>query len=125
MQSFKAPEKYTDIDALLAKRLQNFLTQDRVLTRMKIVSEYDIAAVEGIPQKDFLKEFGPLSVVRDNHRLKQFIGALVREIMEQEKFELYSQGAKIRFGDIFSRGSKYRPKDGGQFFSPTGQPAIK
>jgi hypothetical protein len=110
--------KYTDIDPSLAESLKDFLNQTYVVTRMKIVSEYGHTAVEGIPEKDFLKKFGSVITVIRKDRTKQFIGSLVREIMTREGFDLYSQGAKVRFGSIFSRGSKYCPRDGGQFFSP-------
>ena len=114
--------KFTDIPSALADGLWEFLNQDYVVDRIKTVSEYNITGVEGIPHKDFLAKFGP--VVRKD-RTKQFIGYLVKQILEREGFELHSQGAKIRFGDIFSRGSKYRPRDGGQYSSPVDKTTLK
>ena len=41
-------------------------------------------------------------------RTKQMIGHMVRQIMENKKFMLDAQNIVIRFGDLFSRASRYK-----------------
>jgi hypothetical protein len=121
INSFEA-DKFSDIPRALIEAIWAFLNQRYVVDRLKIVSEYGITGVEGIPEKDFIAKFG--EVVKED-RTKQLVGYLVKQILEREGFELRSRGATIRFGSIFSRGSKYSPKDGGQFCSPSDKLALK
>ena len=74
------------------------------IIRMETASLLKRPAVE--PMSEILVErFG--AIVRED-RTKQMIGHMVRQVMENRGFALNAHNIVIRFGDLFSRGSRYK-----------------
>jgi len=92
----------TDSGALV-QRLRYFLAQDRIVVRMQDASNRGRPAVEGIGQ-ELLDTFG--EEVSPNW-VKQRIGKMVKEVMQQHAFAHDSYGHKTPDCPLFTSGSLY------------------
>ncbi len=90
----------------MGKALWAFLCEPESRLRMELASDLRHPAVEGIDRQ--LSVRFDASVLRDADRLKQMIGHMTRQLMEQCGFELDQQRVNLRTGVIFSTGSRYR-----------------
>ena len=97
----------TPFDSPIGSKIWNFLTREDNVIRLETASELERPAVEAIATR-LVEEFG--EEIRQ-HRIKQMIGHMTRQIMEAKGFMLSSQNCKVRTGDLFTRGSKYRPNN--------------
>ena|ERR1700730_9375704 len=88
----------------IGPKLWGFLTRHDSLVMMKTAVKLGRAPVEGIDDA-LLDEFG--DAVRE-HRTKQMIGHMVRQIMEAEGYQLHSQNAAVRSGTLFVKASRYK-----------------
>ena len=86
------------------QRLWQFLHEPLNIKGMETAADLERAPVEGI-SRELLKEFD--NEVRED-RVRQLIGFMVRQIMEARGFQLHTQNAVVRFGNVFSRASRYR-----------------
>jgi len=97
-------KQFTDIaKTKLGQALWAFLNQKECIIRMGAVSEVRRPAVEGVSRL-LLKEFGN-EVRTDRH--KQMIGHMIRQILEKNGYRFSSHNVKVRFGNLFSKGSRY------------------
>jgi hypothetical protein len=91
------------MDTDLGKAVVKFLTSHDNLIRMETASELHRPALEPLGPR-LLEEFG--AAVTD-HRFKQFIGFVTRQIMEGRQFRLDAQGVKLAAGNLFTVASRY------------------
>ena len=99
--------KFSDLAELqLGKDLWKFLNEKENIIRMELATEFNKTAAESV-SKPLLDKFG--SDVEVN-RVKQMIGHMIRQIMENKGYEMGSQNIKVTIKRLFSKASKY--KDG-------------
>lgn len=87
-----------------ADKLWRFMNQKDNIIRMETASDLGRAAVEPLSEL-LVAEFG--DDVYDN-RVTQVIGAMARQVMERDGGFVQGPPHRVRFGDLFSTGSKYR-----------------
>lgn len=101
------PEKFATLYASeLGQRIWAFLTQTESVARLETASELGKPAVEGI-EEQLLAEFRE-DVLAD--RVKQMIGHMVRQILEQRDWVLDQTDVKVR-SVPFSKAARYRRPD--------------
>ena len=101
------PEKFASLFAsALGQRLWAFLTQPEIVARLETASELSKPAVEGI-QEQLLAEFREDVMA---HRVKQMVGHMVRQIMEQRDWVLDQTDVKVR-SVPFIKATRYRRPD--------------
>ena len=93
---------YTDIQTDLRDNLWNFLNTDSFFQKMKVSSDQNRPANEGIAE-DLFDHFG--NVFTD--RVKMCIGYLIMQIMENKNYHWVSYGNQTKSNPIFNKGSKY------------------
>ncbi len=114
------PEKFASLYAsALGQRLWAFLTRPEIVARLETASELCKPAVEGI-EEQLLAEFREDVLA---HRVKQMVGHMVRQIMEQRDWVLDQTDVKVR-SVPFSKATRYRRPDWFTFhaFRNTGDP---
>lgn len=97
------PNRFSDVAGQWGDRLWAFFNREAVVSKMVAASVARRPAVEGIGP-EYLEEFGEAGTA---DRVKQFAGALVKQIMERHGFQWESSGHPIRRGGPFSTGSRY------------------
>lgn len=98
------PGRFSDLaETTIGQELWAFLNEHDNLIRMDTASELGRPAVEALATR-LVERFG--DQVREN-RIKQMVGHMARQIMEGRGFALYTQGVKVRTGDLFSTASRY------------------
>ena len=114
------PERFSSLYAsALGQRLWDFLTQPENVARLETASELSKPAVEGI-EEQLLEEFREDVMA---NRVKQMVGHMVRQIMEQRDWVLDQTNVKVR-SVPFSKATRYRRPDWFTFhaFRNTGDP---
>ena len=114
------PERFSSLYAsALGQRLWGFLTQPENVARLETASELSKPAVEGI-EEQLLEEFREDVLA---NRVKQMVGHMVRQIMEQRDWVLDQTDVKVR-SVPFSKATRYRRPDWFTFhaFRNTGDP---
>lgn len=102
-----SPEKFASLYASeLGQRLWAFLTQPQNVARLETASELGKPAVEGIGEQ-LLAEFRE-EVLAD--RVKQMVGHMVRQILEQQGWVLDQADVKVQ-SVPFSKAARYRRPD--------------
>ena len=94
---------FTDVAPDWVDGLWRFLNEPGVVTQMENASNDRRPAVEGISVELVLR-FGH-DVGQD--RVKQFIGYLVRQVMERNGYAHESYGHTVRENPVFTKGSRY------------------
>ena len=101
------PEKFASLyDSELGQRIWSFLTRDDNVARLETASELSKPAVEGI-EEQLLAEFRE-EVLAD--RVKQMVGHMVRQILEQRDWVLDQTDVKVQ-SVPFSKAARYRKPD--------------
>ena len=101
------PGKFASLyESEIGQRLWDFLTQSENTIRLETASELSKPAVEGIGEQ-LLKEFGE-DVLED--RVKQMIGHMVRQILEQRGWVLDQSNVTVQ-SVPFIKASRYRRPD--------------
>lgn len=101
------PEKFASLYASdLGQRLWVFLTRPENVARLETASELSKPAVEGI-EEQLLAEFRE-EVLAD--RVKQMVGHMVRQILEQQGWVLDQADVKVQ-SVPFSKAARYRRPD--------------
>ncbi len=101
------PEKFRSLfETELGQRIWAFLTQPENVARLETASQLSKPAVEGI-EEHLLKEFRE-EVLAD--RVKQMVGHMVRQIMEQRDWVLDQTDVKLQ-SVPFSKAARYRRPD--------------
>lgn len=101
------PGRFADVAASeLGRNLWRFITRGDVLHAMEVASDLGQPAVAGI-EEALLKEFGD-AVLAD--RIKQLIGHMIRQVMEQSGFVVDQQDVKLN-SIPFSKATRYRRPD--------------
>ena len=100
------PEHFKDIaETDLGSKLWVFLNQADNVLRMITASELDRPAVEAVaPYLE--EEFGPAAISAD--RVKQTIGHMIRQVLEEHGLQVDAQGLRVRAGTVFSKATRYR-----------------
>ena len=114
------PEKFVSLYAsTLGQRLWAFLTRPENVARLETASELSKPAVEGI-EEQLLAEFREDVLA---NRVKQMVGHMVRQIMEQRDWVLDQTDVKVQ-SVPFSKATRYRRPDWFTFhaFRNTGDP---
>ena len=101
------PEKCRSLfESELGQRIWAFLTQPENVARLETASQLGKPAVEGI-EEHLLEEFRE-EVLAD--RVKQMVGHMVRQIMEQRDWVLDQTDVKLQ-SVPFSKAARYRRPD--------------
>ena len=101
------PEKFASLyGSVLGQRIWTFLTRDDNVARLETASELSKPAVEGIAEQ-LLAEFRE-DVLAD--RVKQMIGHMVRQVLEQRDWVLDQTDVKVQ-SVPFSKAARYRRPD--------------
>ena len=101
------PEKFASLYASpLGQRLWAFLTRPENVARLETASELSKPAVEGI-EEQLLAEFREDVLA---NRVKQMVGHMVRQIMEQRDWVLDQTDVKVQ-SVPFSKATRYRRPD--------------
>lgn len=99
------PGRFVDLaDSEIGRALWAFLNERDNVLRMETASELRRPAVEALATR-LVGHFGDR--VREG-RVKQMIGHMARQVMEARGFALDAQGVRVRTGDLFVRGSRYK-----------------
>lgn len=95
---------FSDLAALsLGRNLWEFLNRDDNVVRMETATEFGRTAAEAV-SKGLLEAFGDDVKV---DRVKQMIGHMIRQIMENRGYQLASQNVKALDKRLFTKASKY------------------
>ena len=106
------PEKFASLYVSeLGQRIWRFLTRDDIVARLETASELSKPAVEGI-EEQLLAEFRE-NVLAD--RVKQMVGHMVRQILEQRDWVLDQTDVKVQ-SVPFSKATRYRRSDWFTFY---------
>ena len=102
-----SPDKFASLYASeLGQRIWAFLTRPEQVARLETASELSKPAVEGI-EEQLLAEFRE-EVLAD--RVKQMVGHMVRQILEQQGWVLDQADVKVQ-SVPFSKAARYRRPD--------------
>jgi hypothetical protein len=102
-----SPEKFASLYASdLGQRIWTFVTRPENIARLETASELSKPAVEGI-EEQLLEAFRE-DVLAD--RVKQMVGHMVRQILEQRDWVLDQSDVKVQ-SVPFSKAARYRRPD--------------
>jgi hypothetical protein len=102
-----SPEKFASLyTSELGQRVWAFLTRPEIVARLETASELGKPAVEGI-EEQLLAEFRE-EILAD--RVKQMVGHMVRQILEQRDWVLDQTDVKVQ-SVPFSKAARYRRSD--------------
>lgn len=102
-----SPEKFASLHASdLGQRIWGFLTRPETIARLETASELGKPAVEGI-EEQLLGEFRE-EVLAD--RVKQMVGHMVRQILQQRDWVLDQSDVKVQ-SVPFMKATRYRRPD--------------
>lgn len=91
----------------IGQELWSFLNEDVMRVRLRTASDLGRPALEAV-EEPLLERFGA-DVLDD--RVKQMIGHMTRQVMEQEGYIVDAQNVKVTGGAPFSRATRYRRRD--------------
>ncbi len=95
---------FSDLAALsLGRNLWTFLNREDNIIRMETANDLGRTAAEAL-SKQLLAEFGDDIKV---NRVKQMIGHMIRQIMENRGYQIWSQNVKVDDKRVFVKASKY------------------
>lgn len=103
MFSIYDPNRFSDVADKWGNRLWVFFNRQDIVEKMVFASDAQRPAVEAIGP-EYLEQFGAEATA---NRVKQFAGALVKQVMERHGFKWESSGHPIRRDGPFSTGSRY------------------
>lgn len=107
------PEKFASLAATeLGRRIWSFLNTDDIVARLETASQLGKPALEGI-EDQILLEFG-CDVMAD--RVKQMIGHMVRQVMENRDWVLDQSDVKVQ-SIPFTKASRYTRPDWVTFYA--------
>jgi len=87
----------------LGQEIWQFLTKEENLIRMETASDVGKPAVEGV-----IRQLGGAFGDKLNDlRIKQMIGHMIRQIMENDGYRLDAQNVKVSKGILFNKSSRY------------------
>ncbi len=99
-----SPNQFSDLfNTPFGQEIWTCLNEHDNIIRMLTASDLQRPAVEPLSEV-LLDRFGERIT---DHRTKQMIGHMVRQIMEANNYHHASNNIKIRFGSVFNRASKY------------------
>ena len=99
--------KFTDIASVWGKRLWDFLNEPTIVHLMTNASDNNRPAAEAIASELF-ERFGD-DIKQD--RVKQFIGFLIRQVMEQNGYSHTAYGKQTKENPVFVKASTYSSRD--------------
>ena len=101
------PEKFASLsESDIGQRICSFLTKPATIARLETASELGKPAVKGI-EEQLLEEFREDVLV---DRVKQMVGHMVRQILEQRDWVLDQSDVKVQ-SVPFSKAARYRRRD--------------
>lgn len=87
----------------LAEQLWRFLNAEENVIRLIVASELRHVALDGVVLA-LEKKFG--AVLKDN-RVRQMIGAMVKQVMAPRGWGVAEKSIKVRFGEYFTVAARY------------------
>ena len=101
------PGKFTDVASAWGKQLWEFLNEPIIVRSMTDASDDKRPAAEAIATELF-QRFGD-DIKQD--RVKQFIGFLIRQVMEKNGYSHTAYGQKTKDNPVFVKASVYSSRD--------------
>ncbi len=98
---------FTDIASIWGQQLWAFLNEPNVINSMIEASANKRPAAEAIAS-ELHQRFGD-NIRQD--RVKQFIGFLIRQVMERNGYKHTSYGQQTQDNPVFVKASLYSPRD--------------
>jgi hypothetical protein len=98
-------KKFNDVPVPIRALLWALLDTEEMLTRMTTATDLERPAVEALA-RPLLDELDP--TVLDSPRVRQMLGDMVRELLEQYGFEIERQNVRITRPGPFSTAALYR-----------------
>jgi hypothetical protein len=101
----------------LGQRLWAFVNDPQNVARMETATALERPAIEGI-EEPLLQEFGTEVFGPEtlDDRVKQMLGHMVRQVMEQRGYVIAVQNVKITSGAPFSRATRYKRPDDATYY---------
>jgi hypothetical protein len=99
--------KFTDVASIWGERLWEFLNEPIIIRSMTNASDEKRPAAEAIASELF-DRFGT-DITQD--RVKQFIGFLIRQVMEQNGYSHTAYGQQTKDNPVFVKASVYSSRD--------------
>lgn len=87
----------------VARKLWAFLNHEEQVIRLVVASELGHAALDGVVERLEMR-FGS---ALDDHRTRQLVGAMIRQVMAGEGWVMDKTGIKVRRGERFSVAARY------------------
>lgn len=94
---------FTDIASVWGEQLWGFLNEPIIVRSMTDASDHKRPAAEVIAS-ELIRRFG-VDIKQD--RVKQFIGYLIRQVMEQNGYSHRAYGQKTKENPVFASASVY------------------
>ena len=98
---------FTDVASVWGHQLWRFLTEPNIIHAMTDASDNKRPAAEAVAS-ELYQRFG--DDIRQD-RVKQFIGFLIRQVMERNGYRHKSYGKQTRDNPIFVKASLYSRRD--------------
>jgi hypothetical protein len=98
---------FTDIDSVWGRQLWTFLNEANIIQSMIEASDNKRPAAEAIAHA-LVERFGN-DIKQD--RVKQFIGYLIRQVMEQNGYSHTAYGQKTKENPVFVKASRYSSRN--------------
>lgn len=99
--------KFTDVASVWGKQLWEFLNEPIIMRSMTDASDDKRPAAEAIAS-ELLERFGD-DIKQD--RVKQFIGFLIRQVMEQNGYSHTAYGQQTKDNPVFVKASVYSARE--------------
>ena len=87
----------------LANQLWRFLNAEESVIRLIVASELKHVALDGVVLA-LEKKFG--NVLREN-RVRQMVGAMVKQVLAPHGWQVAEKSIKVRFGEYFTVAARY------------------
>ena len=99
---------FTDVASVWGERLWAFLNEPNTVQAMIEASDAKMSAAESVAS-ELHHRFG--NDIRQD-RVKQFIGFLIRQVMEQHGYQHKAYNKQTQENPVFVKASVYSPKNG-------------
>lgn len=102
------PKGFKDFyESELGTRVWEYLNTEEIFQLMRLATEFNKPAAEGIGDK-LIEKFGNEVDNVNNHRIKQGIGHMIRPIMEHHGYKHLKSGVPCtKKNELFKNASKY------------------
>lgn len=91
----------------LGNRLWLFMNERETVIRMETGTYLSRPALEGV-QPMLIERFGSEVSNENNDRVKQMLGRMARQVMEQHGYQLDQMGVRLRRNELFLSAARYK-----------------